>query len=97
MFRAMLVSAIMVIVTSAVEPSVALAACPERPACSGCGCQGGPGYRGPDHKCVGYRNLDKVCGSPPTLHCTFENASGTGRNHDCALGLEESGQPIKED
>ena len=41
-------------------------------ACSGCGCRGGPGYRGPDGKCVGWENIGRVCVSPPTTHCTPE-------------------------
>ena len=61
------------------------AGCPERPQCEGCGCKGGPGYRGPDGKCVGFRALDKTCGVPPTTRCVFENAPGTGENRDCAL------------
>lgn len=40
--------------------------------CSGCGCKGGPGYRGPNGKCVGWKALNKVCGSPPTTRCTAE-------------------------
>jgi len=79
------------------SPAIALADCPERPACTGCGCQGGPGYRGPDGKCVGFKNLKRVCGSPPTTHCVFENAPGTGANHDCALGLDGSGEPVRKD
>ncbi len=65
-------------------PGPALAACPERPACRGCGCKGGPGYRGADGRCVSFKELDKVCGRPATSHCTFENAPGTGLNRDCA-------------
>lgn len=64
----------------------ALAACPERPPCRGCGCKGGPGYRGPDGRCVGFRDLARVCGPQPELRCTFENAPGAGANRDCALG-----------
>ena len=60
------------------------AACPDRPACRGCGCKGGPGYRGPDGRCVGFSSLDKICGRPPETRCTFENAPGTGANRDCA-------------
>lgn len=37
-----------------------------------CGTRGGPGYRGPDGKCVGWANLRKVCGSPPSTNCTPE-------------------------
>jgi hypothetical protein len=62
--------------------AVGHAACPERPACTGCGCKGGPGYRAPDGHCVGFNELDKVCGNPPT-RCVFENAPGTGANREC--------------
>lgn len=82
---------------TALVPSPVYAACPERPACQGCGCKGGPGYRGPDGKCVGFRNLTKVCGDPPDQRCTFENAPGTGRNHDCALGLDDQTTDLKGD
>jgi hypothetical protein len=33
---------------------------------------------------VGFRELDKICGNPPT-RCVFENAPGTGANRECAL------------
>jgi hypothetical protein len=64
--------------------SMVQAACPERPPCQRCGCKGGPGYRAPDGHCVGFRELDKVCGNPPD-RCVFENAPGTGENRECAL------------
>lgn len=52
------------------SPAIAAAACGER---------GGPGYRGPDGKCVGWANLRKVCGSPPSTNCTPEMvAEGAG-------------------
>ena len=69
--------------------STARAACPERPPCHGCGCKGGPGYRAADGHCVGFRELDKVCGNPPSL-CVFENAPGTGANRECALAPRPS-------
>ena len=78
-------------------PSPVYADCPDRPACRGCGCKGGPGYRGLDGKCVGFKNLTKVCGDPPDQRCTFENAPGTGANHDCALGLDGDNTDKKED
>ncbi|AVO46089.1 hypothetical protein C6569_13975 [Phreatobacter cathodiphilus] len=60
--------------------------CPDLPPCQGCGCRGGPGYRGPDNRCVGFRQLDRVCGVPPTTRCTFEGSSpNTGMNAECAL------------
>ncbi|GEM_PF-1807912 len=71
--------------------------CPDRPACTGCGYKGGPGYRGPDGKCVGFKNLERICGDPPTTHCVFENAPGTGLNQACALGLEEVVITMRED
>jgi hypothetical protein len=68
--------------------SIGHAACSERPPCQGCGCKGGPGYRAPDGHCVGFRELDKVCGNPPS-HCVFENAPGTGENRECALAQRQ--------
>jgi hypothetical protein len=68
------------------------AACPDRPRCTGCGCKGGPGYRGPDGKCVGFKALDKICGNPPEKRCTFENAPGTGMNRACALGSDKDAE-----
>lgn len=55
--------------------------------CHGCGCKGGPGWRHiASGRCVGFRDLAKKCGDPPSeLLCTFENAPGTGANRDCAL------------
>ena len=53
--------------------------------CSGCGCRGGPGYRGPNGQCVGWANLNKVCGVPPTKNCTNEG------------GKDESAAPKKGD
>ena len=50
-------------------------------ACQGCGCRGGPGYRGPDGKCVGWENIGRICGSPPTTHC---NPEGTNAGADDA-------------
>lgn len=47
--------------------------------CNYCGCKGGPGYRAPDGKCVGKRNVTKICGSPPSTRCKFEGKS-SGRN-----------------
>jgi hypothetical protein len=40
--------------------------------CSGCGCRGGPGYRGPDGECVGWKALDRICGKAPTTRCKAE-------------------------
>lgn len=66
--------------------SLVVAGCQPRARCEGCGCKGGPGYRGPNGKCVGFKNLEKICGSPPETRCVFENAPGTGGNRECVLG-----------
>jgi hypothetical protein len=40
-----------------------------------CGERGGPGYRGPDGKCVSWEALGRVCGSPPTTRCAPEQTA----------------------
>ena len=40
-----------------------------------CGERGGPGYRGPDGKCVSRKDIDRKCGDPPTTHCTVEQGA----------------------
>ncbi len=42
--------------------------------CKGCGCKGGPGWRGPDGFCVSQSKLAAICGSPPGTHCKQEGA-----------------------
>jgi len=81
----MMIAAVMALAVWQAPPAAMAAGCPERPACSGCGCKGGPGYRGPDGRCVGFKNLSQICGEPPEKRCTFENAPGTGANRECAL------------
>ena len=56
-----------------ISPLVLIAACvglvvPDLASCKrqGCGSRGGPGYRGPNGKCVGWAQLNKVCRNPPT-------------------------------
>lgn len=44
--------------------------------CSGCGCRGGPGYRGPDGSCVGFASLRRICGDPPEMRCKKEGGVG---------------------
>src|SRR5258708_607755 len=85
-----LLRALAVTILYAASPiALVYAVCPERPPCHGCGCKGGPGYRAPDGHCVGFRELDKVCGNPPN-RCVFENAPGTGENRECALAPRRS-------
>ncbi|MDF2116371.1 thermonuclease family protein [Roseiarcaceae bacterium H3SJ34-1] len=41
-------------------------------AAAACGDSGGPGYRAPSGKCIGWEQLAQVCGSPPETKCTPE-------------------------
>lgn len=66
MFKSIAFSVFVMLVAAA---AVAPVAAEER--CSGCGCKGGPGYRGPKG-CVGWAQLNKVCGTPPTTYCRPE-------------------------
>jgi len=88
------VAALAMLATAFAWSPPAIAKCPERATCHGCGCKGGPGYRAPDGHCVGFVELTKVCGTPPETRCKFENAPGTGANHDCALGIKPSVTPV---
>jgi hypothetical protein len=42
-----------------------------------CGTRGGPGFRSPLGKWVGWAELGHVCGSPPTTRCTPELSNPT--------------------
>ena len=43
--------------------------------CSGCRCKGGPGYRNPEtNHCVGWGDLNDICGPAPHLKCIAECA-----------------------
>lgn len=44
------------------------------PGHAACGEKGGPGYRGPNGKCVGWAQIGRVCGTPPETRCTPEMA-----------------------
>jgi hypothetical protein len=44
-------------------------------AVAACGDRGGPGYRSPAGRCVGWADIGKTCGSPPSTRCTAENAA----------------------
>lgn len=37
-----------------------------------CGDKGGPGYRGPNGRCVGWADIGRTCGNPPTTRCQPE-------------------------
>jgi hypothetical protein len=44
--------------------------------CHGCGCKGGPGWRGNStQQCVSHKQLNQVCGKPPSEEkCHYEGA-----------------------
>ncbi|MBM3545052.1 MAG: hypothetical protein FJX44_11225 [Alphaproteobacteria bacterium] len=68
--RVLLVSSMVLIsLILSAAPAMAEAAC----TCQGCGCKGGPGWRGPKGYCVSAASLAKICGSPPGVPCTQEN------------------------
>lgn len=52
----------------------------------GCGSRGGPGYRGADGKCVGWAEIARVCGSPPTNRCTPEKVNA-GAEEEAERGV----------
>lgn len=43
----------------------------------GCGSRGGPGYRAPNGKCVGWAELARLCGRPPETLCVKEGGRTT--------------------
>jgi hypothetical protein len=75
---------------------VARILCPiaDSQACSGCGCRGGPGYRGPNGRCVGWSDIGRTCGDPPTTHCSAEGPNA-GADEAAKAGLKaiEAGKP----
>jgi hypothetical protein len=74
--RALTISAIVLIslgFTSLSAPSAGFAQ--EVCRCQGCGCKGGPGWRGPDGTCVSTAKLAEICGTPAGTPCTQEAAA----------------------
>jgi hypothetical protein len=53
-----------------VSPIVAFAQ--EDCRCKGCGCKGGPGWRGPEGTCVPEAKLAEICGTPADAPCKLE-------------------------
>jgi hypothetical protein len=48
------------------------AICADAALAAGCGSHGGPGYRGPNGRCVGWGSLTAICGDPPTTRCALD-------------------------
>jgi hypothetical protein len=63
--------------------SVAFAA--EDCRCKGCGCKGGPGWRGPSGYCVSASKLGEICGTPPGAPCKQEAAPRVCSSQQSAL------------
>jgi hypothetical protein len=55
-----------------------------------CGDRGGPGYRGPNEKCVSWAEIGRVCGNPPTTKCRAENVA-TGSQEAADHGVKIQG------
>lgn len=66
---------------------VAIAVSTALEAASGCGSRGGPGYRGPNGRCVGWDELGRICGTPPTTRCSSESVAVGAPEH--AAGQEK--------
>jgi hypothetical protein len=73
------------IAATALAQQALAANCPDLPKCHGCGCRGGPGYRGHNGNCVSFRDLARKCGPEPTKLCKYEGLPNTGLNYECTL------------
>lgn len=60
------------VVTARLLVTIAILLCLAGPAVAECGERGGPGYRGPSGKCVGWAEIGRVCGIPPETRCRAE-------------------------
>jgi hypothetical protein len=65
------------------------------PAPAACGERGGPGYRGPNGRCVGWMDIGRTCGHPPTLRCTPEMANpGAEKAADHGVKALQAKKPL---
>ena len=61
-----------------------------------CGDKGGPGYRSASGRCVGWADIGKTCGNPPSTRCTAENtASGAKAAADLGQKAWEAGKDAR--
>lgn len=58
--------------TAPLLAATAISLCLAEPAAAECGERGGPGYRGPNGKCVGWAEMGRICGTPPDTRCRAE-------------------------
>ena len=71
-----------------------LLAVQEAAAFRGCGCRDALGYRASDGRCVGWADIGRKCGSPPTTRCTPEGPNA-GAEEAAEFGVKaiEAKQP----
>jgi len=60
--------------------------------CKGCGCKGGPGWRGPDGTCASKSALATTCGSPAGAPCKQESATRVCFGRQSALAAPKPAQ-----
>jgi hypothetical protein len=61
-----------------------------------CGDKGGPGYRSASGRCVGWADIGKTCGNPPSTKCTAENtASGAETAADLGQKAWDAGRDAR--
>jgi hypothetical protein len=84
----------LILAATALVCAIVAAAAEDR--CSGCGCKGGPGYRAPNGRCVGWADVGRICGSPPTQRWTPEltNANAGEAAAYGVKALELAPQPL---
>jgi hypothetical protein len=74
--RALIAAGLLLISCGILAPAVPDSAfAQETCRCKGCGCKGGPGWRGPDGLCVSQAKLALICGTPPGTPCKQESAA----------------------
>ena len=61
--------------------------------CKGCGCKGGPGWRGPDGMCVSKSALAETCGSPAGAPCKQESVTRVCFGKQSALTPQKANKP----
>jgi len=73
--RVSFVSIFMVFALAFALLSIATAHSQDACRCTGCGCKGGPGWRGPEGTCISKAKLSEICGEPAGAPCTLEAAT----------------------
>jgi hypothetical protein len=79
------------------RPSIAVVLCLlAGHAAAACGDKGGPGYRSTSGRCVGWADIGKTCGNPPSTRCTAEkSASGAEAAADLGQKAWDAGKDAR--